>query len=184
MDEVLFGRVIDAPLSIQGERQAAALAAHLAPERDVLIATSPRLRTQQTAHAISAATGSPVHLAPDIDEIDFGRWSGQRFEQLASDPGWRDWNEHRDSARTPAGDCIADVQRRAMRQLHRMHATHPHRTVALVTHAEVIRALLIEILRLHANAYQTIDITPGSITRLSCQSGALAVSTINEQILQ
>lgn len=184
MDDVLFGRIVDAPLDEHGERQAAAVAARLAREGEMLIEASPRLRTQQTAHAIANSTHAEVRTALDLDEIDFGRWSGQRFVSLTEDPQWRKWNERRDVACTPAGDSIANVQSRVARHLHRMHAAFPSGTIAIVTHAEVIRSALLWILQMPVTAYQKLEISPSSITIVCFRNGDFTVQSVNERTLQ
>jgi broad specificity phosphatase PhoE len=184
MDDVLFGRIVDAPLDEHGERQAEAVAARLAREGEMLIEASPRRRTQQTAHAIAQSTHAAVLTAPDLDEIDFGRWSGQRFVSLADDPQWRKWNERRDVACTPAGDSISNVQSRVARHLHRMQAAFPSRTIAIVTHAEVIRSALLWVLQMPATAYQKLEISPSSITTLCFRNGDYTVQSVNERTLQ
>jgi broad specificity phosphatase PhoE len=183
MDDVLFGRIVDAPLDAHGERQASVVAARLAREAGLLIQASPRRRTQQTARAIAACAHAELLTAPDLDEIDFGRWSGQRFATLATDPRWRDWNERRDRACTPAGDSIAHVQSRVARHLHRLQAAFPSRTIALVTHAEVIRATLLWILDMPASAYGRLEISPSSISTLLWRDGGFTVHSVNERAL-
>lgn len=183
MDDVLFGRVVDAPLDDHGERQAAVVAARLAGESSLLIEASPRRRTQQTARAIADSARATLLTAPDLDEIDFGRWSGQRFSTLADDPKWRDWNEKRDDACTPAGDSITRVQARVARHLHRLQAAYPSRTIALVTHAEVIRSTLLWILDMPASSYDRFEISPSSISTLLWRDGSFTVHSVNERSL-
>ncbi len=181
MDEVLFGRLIDAPLDAHGERQAGAVAQRLANETDVVVESSPRLRTQQTAQRIAEATHAQVLIAPDLDELDFGAWSGQRFDALENDPRWRLWNERRDVAQTPAGDSIQRVQSRIARHLHRLQAAFPARTIVLVTHAEVIRSTLLWILDMPTGHYVRLNISPASISRLEWRSGGFIVDSVNER---
>jgi len=181
MDDVLFGRSIDAPLDEHGERQACAVAARLASEADLVIESSPRRRTQQTAHAIAAEARAQLVTASDLDELDYGDWSGQRFAALEEDWRWRTWNERRDCARTPAGDSIAQVQARIARHLHRLQAALPGRTIALVTHAEVIRSTLLWVLGMPANAYERLEISPASMSTLLWRNGGFTVYSVNER---
>jgi broad specificity phosphatase PhoE len=181
MDDLLFGRTLDVPLDANGEQQARMLAARLGRETDLLIEASPRTRTQQTAKAIAATTHAELLTSVDIDELDFGRWSGQRFLSLAEDPQWRKWNERRDIAHTPSGDSIGRVQSRIARHLHRLQAAFPNRTIAVVTHAEVIRSALLWILQMPANAYNRLEISPASITALTWRDGEFQVRCVNER---
>ena len=182
MDDILFGRVVDSPLDVNGARQAAGLATRLALEADLCVDVSPRRRTLQTAHAIAAQARAEVRLAPDVDEIDFGHWSGTSFAQLANDAQWRRWNERRDVAVTPAGDSIANVQSRLASHLHRLQDTSAGRTVAIVTHAEVIRSALLWVLQLPATCYGKFEIAPASITSLCYRDGTYVVQAVNERV--
>src|SRR5688500_18433236 len=117
MDEMLLGRTVDSPLDARGMQQATTMARALSSHRELVIVASPRRRTQQTAAAIAALTDAEIVTSHDIDEVDFGEWSGRTFMQLADDPAWRRWNEQRSSARTPAGESIGDIQTRVLRHL-------------------------------------------------------------------
>jgi broad specificity phosphatase PhoE len=181
MDELLFGRTIDVPLDANGERQAQMLAARLARETDLLIEASPRARTQQTAKTIAATTRAELLTSIDIDEIDFGSWSGRCFVALAEDPQWRKWNERRDIAHTPGGESISRVQSRIARHLHRLQAAFPNRTIAIVTHAEIIRSALLWVLQMPASAYDRLEISPASITALMWRNGGFKVLSVNER---
>lgn len=180
MDEYLFGRLVDPLLDARGERQARATAARLAHEPAWMVASSPRRRTRQTAMAIAARSNAPLITAPDLDEIDFGHWSGQPFAALEHDSSWRAWNERRDRACTPAGDSIMRVQSRMARQLMRMQTDFSDRALALVTHAEVIRSTLLWVLGLPASAYVRFEISPSSLSTLVWRDGAFAIHGINE----
>ena len=183
MDSVLFGRTLDPPLDRHGERQARALAVHFgrctSGHDGVAIEASPRRRTRQTAIAIARTWACPVVTEPDMDEIDFGCWGGQPFSVLWNDPRWRRWNEQRAQASTPAGESIEAVQSRAMRHL-RALAHVPARSVLIVTHAEVIRAIVLRCLDAPIDRYRDLDIAPASMTTLRLQDGVARVLSVNE----
>src|SRR5262252_5507835 len=162
-EQVLLGRAIDAPLDESGERQAAALARYVAQEAPAIVLTSPRRRALLTAGAIAALARCELRVAPELDEIDFGAWSGQSFVTLARDPQWCEWIAHRESARTPAGVGIASVQQQIGAQV-RMLARHfEGATVVLVTHAEVVRSALLHFLRMPASDWYCIEIGTASV---------------------
>jgi broad specificity phosphatase PhoE len=180
MDSVLFGRAVDSPLDPHGELQARELADRFAGCADLLVEASPRRRTQQTAAAIAAVTGCEVRTAAALDEVDFGRWAGASFATLAQDPDWRRWNEQRSRACTPSGDSMAAVQVRAIGHLRRLHEEHPGRTIAAVTHAEVLRAALMYCLDAPLDDYMRYAIDPASCTTISMSNGDIVVHGINE----
>jgi broad specificity phosphatase PhoE len=149
----------------------------------LLIVASPRRRAQQTAAAIAAVTDAETVIAHDIDEVDFGEWSGRTFVQLADDPGWRRWNEQRSSARTPAGESITDIQVRVLRHLHRLQEEYPGRSIVIVTHAEVIRAVVLHWLEASVDGYYRLVISPASWTRVSIGDWGVRIDGINQQAL-
>jgi broad specificity phosphatase PhoE len=182
MDSVLLGRSVDAPLDANGEAQAQALAERLIPVEDLLIECSPRRRTRQTAAAIALRRCGQVHAAPAMDEIDFGGWSGRTFAELARDPAWRRWNEQRSTSCTPAGENIAQVQARAMAHLRQLQQDFTARTVAIVTHAEIVRSLVLRAIDAPIDDYHRIEISPASLTTLSMDGPEIRVTMLNERV--
>jgi broad specificity phosphatase PhoE len=181
MDEMLLGRTIDSPLDARGMQQAEAMARVIDSRRELLIVASPRRRAQQTAAAIAAKTGADIVTSHDIDELDFGHWSGRTFVQLAEDPSWRHWNEQRSCASTPAGDRIADVQARVLRHLHRLQDAFPGRPIAIVSHAEVIRSVVLHWLEAPIDGYHRLAIHPASMTRVTMGAWGVRIDGINQQ---
>ncbi len=179
MDEMLLGRLVDSPLAEIGLREAEAMAQVLQPRQETLIVVSPRRRAQQTASAIAARCQAELVSSSAVDELDFGHWSGQTFAELARDPAWQRWNEQRDRAATPAGERISDVQARVLDHLHALARSFPGRPMVLVTHAEVIRAVLLHWLRAPVDAYQRLAISPASMSRVSLSDWGPRIDSIN-----
>lgn len=181
MDKVLLGRLIDEPLDLRGEGQARALARRLRAFPELAIHSSPRRRARHTAGIIAAQREIAVTVAPLMDEVDFGNWSGRTFVALAEDQQWRRWNQYRAVTRTPAGDCIRDVQERAITYFRKLHQTEHARTVAIVTHAEVIRSVVLLAMQAPAEDYCRVEISPASLTVLSVQGAQLRLDRLNER---
>ena len=182
LDELLLGRTVDVPLNQDGRAQARAVAAYLSSVKHALIECSPRLRARQTAEEIGRRLNIRPAVACAIDELDFGRWSGQRFAALERDAQWQFWNRDRSRACTPAGDSIAAVHRRASTYLARLRRSHPGRTLILVSHAEVIRTLLLSWLGLSANDFTQVPIEPASVTNVDFDASGARVRATNNQV--
>lgn len=180
---MLLGRTIDSPLNPQGESQAQALAEHFSSLDQLWLEASPRRRAQQTAAAIALRRGSGLNTTLEMDEIDFGHWAGRSFALLATDPRWRSWNERRSQSRTPAGEAIATVQQRAIGHLQALARSHSNETVAVVTHAEVIRSIVLACLGASIDDYSRIEIAPASLTTLSVSETELQLKRYNERII-
>jgi broad specificity phosphatase PhoE len=161
-DTLLLGRTVDAPLDARGRTQASAVATQLASARPALVASSPRLRARQTAVAIAGHAACAMRISDELDEVDFGRWAGSSFAELARDPQWQRWNARRAVAATPAGDTMARVRERAMCCLRSLADEFDGHAVVVVTHAEVIRTLLLHARRWPLSTWLRIDVAPAS----------------------
>jgi broad specificity phosphatase PhoE len=178
--KILAGRLNGIHLSEAGQAQAKCLASRLSRETVDAIYTSPRERAAETAAAIARACGcGNVTVAGALDEVDFGSWSGHSFEELESDPAWQSWNKARSLCRTPGGESMLDIQRRAL-SLMAMIAGEGKRSAILVTHAEVIRAAALYYLGLPVDSWPRIEISPASITIIHANRRAAKVTRLNE----
>ncbi|MFL6689104.1 MAG: histidine phosphatase family protein [Alphaproteobacteria bacterium] len=153
-------------LSDVGRQQATQLAQALADEPIDCLQSSPRLRCIETAEALATEFDLPVLVETSLDEIDFGAWAGKKFAYLQNDPKWHRWNVHRARTRPPGGESIAEASSRILRHIESINRRYPSRTVAMVTHAEIIRAVRLHRAALTADAWQSIDVPLASITTL------------------
>lgn len=150
-----------------GHSQADALAAELSRAAVAAVYASPRLRTRQTAEAVATVHGLPVTVVEALDEIDFGAWTGRSFEELDGQPEWDRWNSWRSLARCPGGESMAEAQDRAAAFVDEVGQRHGGQTVVLVTHCDIIRALLC---REHGRSLDDIlgfEAEPASVARLA-----------------
>lgn len=177
MGSVLLGRSSDWPLDERGEGQARVAAQRLLAFPDLVVESSPRRRARHTAGIIAALIDTVVRIVPQMDEVDFGSWSGQSFEALACDPQWQRWNKYRGVSRTPAGDSIRDVQTRALAHFRKLQHTFGDKTVAIVTHAEVIRSIVLLALQAPIDDYRRFEIGPASLTWLTFEDAQLRLDS-------
>ncbi|MER8704047.1 histidine phosphatase family protein [Mesorhizobium sp. M0323] len=161
----LAGRMAGVCLGEAGKAQASHLADRMAREAIAAIFSSPRERTQETANPIAlACNAGEIAIREEIDEIDFGTWSGKTFEELNQDADWRVWNDQRQQARTPSGETMLDVQQRVVSLIEQVRGTYQNQGVALVSHADVIKAAVCKVLGLSLGNCFRFDIDPASIT--------------------
>ena len=160
--QVLWGRKPGLPLSAAGMEQAGRLATRLAR---VPLAVAHRL---------------PIVEADALDEVDFGDWSGLRFEELDQRPDWRAFNADRASAHAPNGERLAGVQSRIVSRLGQLASQHGDDTVALISHADVIRSAILHYLGMPLDAFGRIEVSPASITAMALQDGSATFLSINE----
>ena len=178
----LSGRQPNLPLTEGGHRQAAALADKLRNERLSGIQASPVLRAQQTAEALAAATALPVQTVAALDEIDFGAWTGTDFASLEDDPRWRDCNVRRATAQAPGGESMASAQARIVAHIEATAAALGGRTVAMISHCDLIRAAIAHYLELSLDRMLRFDVDPASVSRLSVAEGSGQLINLNEKL--
>lgn len=180
----LAGRSAGIRLGESGKAQAKHLGVRMARESFSAIYSSPRERTQETAKAIADASGlDTVETADELDEIDFGPWSGKTFEELDRDDTWRRWNSVRALARTPGGETMLDVQARILRLIERLGLRHVDGRLVLVSHADVIKTAVIHVLGMPLDAWQRFEISPASITTIIIGDWGAKVLSLNEVVV-
>jgi broad specificity phosphatase PhoE len=167
-------------LNALGQREVAALAARLAESGVRLVYTSPLERARLTAGAIAARLGCEVRPQDDLIELQFGDWTGLSFEALARDPDWHLFNSFRSGTRIPNGETMLEVQARAMAALLQLRRTHPDERLIVVTHGDVIKAIVCHVLGMPLDFHDRLDIAPASLTRLSLHPHGVRLSRLND----
>jgi len=178
--DVLAGHTPGVHLSRQGQQQAQQLVARLAALPIAAIYSSPLERTMQTAQALASRLNLPVQASASFAEIDFGEWSGKRFDELAGDPRWQAWNSFRSSAPLPNGGLMLEVQWRAVAALQSLCRQYPDQLVAIVSHADVIKAVIAHYLGLHLDLFQRIEISPASASVITVDEWGARLIRLND----
>lgn len=155
---ILLGRNQEVGLSPRGRDEAAIMADKLIGAGIEKVVSSPTLRALETAVIVGERLNVPVAPAAELEEVDFGAWTGQSFDTLEQDPLWHAWNQARAAAQTPSGETIYHVLRRIVRLMRQLDAGFRDSSVALVTHAEPIRAVLLSCRSLSMSEWSSIDV--------------------------
>jgi probable phosphoglycerate mutase len=180
LGHVLCGRMTGVSISERGLAEARAAAGRLAREEIAALYSSPMERTRQTADALSAATGLPVEIDEELTEVDYGEWSGARFEALAGDPRWAAWNADRGGARAPGGETLAEVQARMRRFVERVRRRHPDQRIAAVSHGDPIRSILAYAIGAPIAGIDRMEVSPASVSVLVAGDWGMKVFSLNE----
>lgn len=177
----LSGRRAGVSLTPAGQAEAARLGTRLHGAGVTRVECSPLDRTRDTAVAIAAACGLAAPAAVEaLIEIDLGEWTGRAFDSFGDDPAWRAWNEHRGTARIPGGETMAQAQARIVGHLRATAATIvAGEVVAMVSHSDMIRAAVADILGLPLDHLLRFDIDPASVTAIAAGAWGARVMTLN-----
>jgi broad specificity phosphatase PhoE len=176
---ILSGRSEGIPLSDEGREQATRLRAMLQAVALDRVQSSPVQRARETAAAIAGER--TVEIVGALDEIDFGDWTGRRFDSLAGDAEWDRWNTTRSQACPPGGESMIAAQQRALGHLRMAASRHPGETIAMVTHCDVIRAVVAAVLGLSLDRILRFDVDPASVTRVVAGEWGERLVSLNER---
>lgn len=175
----LAARTPGVRLNADGRRQAQAAAAFLADQAIERVLSSPLERAVETAGAIAARLSLRCETNVDLNEVDFGEWTGKSFEELEAIQGWKQWNLFRAGARPPGGETMLEVQARMVRCLEALHRESPEGRMALVSHGDSVRAALMFYLGMGMDSVFRIEIGLGSVSILELNAWGATVKGVN-----
>lgn len=178
LDHALGGRA-DHSLSSQGRDEAERIGAWLADREVREVVSSPVRRARETADIVARPLRVPVQTDPAFAEIDFADWTGQQFEDLHDDPAWQAWNRFRGTAGVPGGETMLAVQARAIVGLLRHAPCNDNADVVVVSHADVIKAVLAHFMGAPLDLMRRIEIGPGSISQLILHAEDAKILAVN-----
>lgn len=182
LGRVLAGRKAGLHLSEAGRREAAGVAERLARDTAVAVHSSPRERARETAQPIAERLGLRVEVHGELDEIDFGDWTGSTFDALESDPCWKAWNTARSETRCPGGETMVEAQARAMRHIEAARFRHSTSKVILVSHQDVIKSILAYVLGLSLDCIHRFEVGPASVSAIALGDWGGKVLSVNEAV--
>lgn len=180
---VMSGHAAGVHLNTTGREEVATLPARLGTTPIAALYASPLERTRETAQAIADARGLKVVIEPRFIEVEFGDWTGKRFADLTSDPRWQLYNAVRGVTRAPRGESLLDVQHRAIEAVLELHERHVSEVVAVVSHADTIRAILQYFLGMPIDFVQRLDLSPARISVMQLGDGIPHLLQINGDTL-
>jgi len=168
-------------LNEEGQAQAVALGKRLADTPIDVLYASPLERTMETAEAIRQHhTHLTIQQTSELGEVRYGDWEGMEINKLTGRKMWQVVQQYPSRAEFPNGETMRGVQTRAVNAVEALVSAHPRETVAVVTHADIIKMVLAHFLGMHLDEFQRIVITPASISVLSLGFGRPYVGTMND----
>lgn len=157
---------------------------------------SPLLRCEQTATiAASRIEADTVEVCDDLIELDYGEWTGRELKALTDEPLWATVLQRASQARFPGGESIAEAADRAVGRVRSLVAelraeektpktpettSEPAsgkpsaqqndvtRWAMLVSHGDIIKAIIADSLGMPLDEFQRISVAPGSYTIIDC----------------
>jgi probable phosphomutase (TIGR03848 family) len=166
----LGGRT-DAPLDGAGRRQAEATADRLANLPIKAVYASPLARAVETAEIIAAPHRLEVRGCEGVIEVEYGRWTDRPLKPLTRNKLWAVIQARPSLVRFPDGETIRSAQLRAVDALEEIAARYRNGIVAVVSHADIIKAVVAFYAGMPLDAFQRLAIGPASVTVLAISDG-------------
>jgi probable phosphoglycerate mutase len=165
--ERLAGWTPGVHLNEEGRAQVTALVGRLASVPLAAVYSSPLERTLETAQPIAAAHGLTVEVREDLGESRYGDWTGRSLKELHKEALWPAVQVYPSGARFPGGESLREVQTRLVTALDAIRDAHRGQTVAVVSHADPIKAAVAFYVGLSLDLFQRLAVSPASVTALS-----------------
>jgi broad specificity phosphatase PhoE len=192
-ERLIQGPRIDAELSELGHRQAESVARALQDVELGALFCSPLLRARQTAEAVAQVhhvrhddASHPAALAPqvvpELYEMDFGRFTGRNYEEVADDmeqvlDAWKlGFVDHA----FPGGESPRLAQHRIRPFLGRIERQARDGDVAIVAHGRINRILIASLTGAGLTRLEEFPQSNASITQLSVEGGRVVVRRLND----
>ena len=183
---VLSGRKPNVHLSPRGVEQAKNLADRLGHFPISQIRISPMERCLesiepwlQSTIASKSPTLIPI-LDQDLNEVDYGSWSGKKLSTLSRSKLWKVVQEMPSRMYFPDGEGIAQMQIRAIKVVHNSISSNKKGALVIVSHGDVIKSIVASALAMQLDEFQRIIIDPASVSILDYSNGKPRVLLLND----
>lgn len=176
-----FAGARDVPLAEEGLRQCEAVAAALGGKPVAAVYASPLERARASAEVIAKPHRLEVGIEPDFREMAFGAWEGLTRDDVAArfPEAYERWRAAPHRLVLPGGERLTDVALRVTNAIDELIGTHTGETVVLVSHAIVLRLIVLQALGLGPERLWTVDASPAGITEIEYEPGWATIHRMN-----
>lgn len=157
-----------ATLTDKGREEASRIALWLPNESPQVLLSSPSVRARASAEAIAHKTNLTISVIPTLHEWQVGSWDGRSYMEIKEQEPevYAAWSKDPIRNAPPGGESIAALCARAQGHLDEIREAYSGKTVALVTHAEVIRAMIVDSLVMPVENFYRLAVPTASVSRL------------------
>jgi len=136
---------LDIPLSKEGRERIKVTSCILSRYSIDAVYASDLSRAVESANIIASCYGLSVNIIKGLREINLGKWEGLSFDEQYHD-GFKRWLEDPLSYTPPNGEPLYEASERVLMALKDIINEKIQNSIAIVTHAGVIRIIIAEIL--------------------------------------
>jgi probable phosphoglycerate mutase len=179
---LLAGRDNRVGLSERGKKEALELADYLLSQKFDAIYSSPLKRCQETLAPYLQSAKPEVKYVDELVEMEYGEWSGKSLARLSKEKLWGSIQSRPSTVRFPKGESFLEMSGRANQIV--LDLAKNKARILMVTHGDVIKAIVAFHLGMPLDSFQRILIDPASITRIKIPSSQLlALNSISHLVL-
>jgi probable phosphoglycerate mutase len=155
-------------LTDQGKLQVEALAKFLPEEKPDALLSSPSLRARASATEIARISGLSVHVLEDLREWQVGSWEGRSYLEIKKQEPeiYAAWSKDPIRNAPPAGESIEALCHRAASEFSAIRQKYAGKRVAIVTHAEIVRAAIVNALGMPVDNFWRLSVPTGSVSKV------------------
>ncbi|NLE01818.1 MAG: histidine phosphatase family protein [Fibrobacter sp.] len=143
------------------------------------IYSSPLERTIETAELIGHPRNVDISTDENLNEIQYGDWTGLTFSQLEKDPRWKQFNLYRGKTRIPGGEMMLEVVSRMSSFIERVRRECSG-VILVVSHGDPIKAVLAHYCGVPLDYILHFDVSPASVSSLVIDDYGAEVLCINK----
>lgn len=173
---------LDIGLNETGREQARRVARALAGEGLSAVYASDLARATDTARAVAARAGVPLHVDRGLRERAFGAFEGltwAEIEQQHAEASQR-WRRRDPDFGPPGGEALRDFVERAVAAIAAIAERHRGQHIAIVSHGGVLDALYRAAARIPIDAPRTWQLGNASINRVLHGDGGFTLVGWND----
>jgi len=173
---------MDTELTEEGIRQAKLAKDYFSSVTFSNIYSSPKKRALDTARIIVEGTGLKIKIRKDLEEMNFGKWEGLKFNEINAryKNDYQNWLSDPFNNPPPGGESFGELTVRASEEIDRIVAENPEESnVLIVTHGGLILALIVKWLKIPSECWRSLIQRQGAINVVVIEKGFPYISSIN-----
>ncbi len=167
-------------LSDEGQSQALSLVKRFSAIPIDAIYSSPLERALTTALPVANAKQCPVEKRDELNEIDFGKWTGMLFDELEGNWQWKQFHYYRNGCQIPDGELMIEVQQRMIKLINEIYQKLPDKNVLLFSHNDPIKSVIAYFCGISLDQFLRVSISTGSVSAVRIEKGEVRVLFINK----
>lgn len=175
--------ITNTELNQVGLRQAEALAKRLQNENIDCVYSSELNRAIKTAAIISEELNLDFKKEACLNEINFGNWQGEIFDELAEIDGYSydEWINTPHLARFPGEGNLINVKKRTMKRVNDIIQENKGKNILMVSHGAILKVILLGILNMGLEQYNKIHFDNTSLNIITINNKNSYLRLLNDR---